>query len=155
MLSDDIKTETSDLLGFVTFRISTLHAKLNAQGADILGKHAGLSLSQWRIISLVQIFGPAVPSADIIRKIGMDKGLFSRNLKTLLANGYIAAQPDPGDQRRQLLSLTGKGKETYDRVIVVVRKRQKALLDGISEAEKTALFATLDKLEVNARKRGF
>lgn len=152
MLSNAVGPETPEMLDFVTFRISTLHARLNAQGAHILRQHAGLSLNQWRIISLVQIFGPAVPSAEIIRKIGLDKGLFSRNLKTLVAQGYIASSPDSSDQRRQLLSLTDKGKRIYDKTILVMRKRQEALLEGISAAEKSALFATLAKLDKNARK---
>lgn len=148
-------SEASELLNFVTYRVSQVHPKLNAQAAYLLRKHAGLSLLQWRIIALLKTFGPRVPSVEIVSQANMDKGLFSRTLKGLVSDGFVTANVDDHDHRRQLLSLNDKGHGVYDRVITTMRKRQAYLLHNFTEAEKAALFSALDKLETNAKKRDF
>ncbi len=147
--------EKPELTGFLTFKVSQLHAKLNAQAGYILRSHAGLSLVQWRIIALVNAIGPSVPSSSIISQVGMDKGLFSRNLKDLIASGYVEGESDPSDHRRILLSLTDKGQHLHDRVIKVMRARQKHLLEGISNSDQQILFDAFKKIERNAEARDF
>ena len=145
----------SELLALATYRISKVHSKLNAQAAYVLRKEAGLNLVQWRILAWLNAFGPKVPSADIINKVSMDKGLFSRSLKTLVSEEFIIAEADDLDQRRQLLSLSDKGNEIYGQVITIMRKRQKHLLHDVTDTEKAALFSALEKLELNAERRDF
>ncbi|MGI9363597.1 MAG: MarR family winged helix-turn-helix transcriptional regulator [Rhizobiaceae bacterium] len=152
---DERESDANELLDFVTYRLSRVHPRLNAQAAHILKERAGLSLLQWRTIALLRTFGPAVPSIDIIGPFHIDKGLFSRTLKGLAAENYVAVEQDKNDQRRQLLSLTAKGEETYKRVITTMRKRQKYLLHNVSEAEKSVLYSALDKLEINAQRKDF
>ena len=148
-------SEASELLDFITYRISQVHPKLNAQAAHILKNHAGLSLLQWRTIALLKAIGPSVPSIDIINKINMDKGLFSRTLKALIADEFVTAVTDNSDQRRQLLSLTAKGAGRYDNVIAIMRKRQNYLLHDVTESERVALFSALNKLAINAQRKDF
>lgn len=149
------ETEASELLDFITYRISQVHPKLNAQAAYILRKHASLSLLQWRTIALLKTFGPAVSSVDLINQINMDKGLFSRTLKGLITDEFVSAKADKSDQRRQLLSLTSKGADRYDNVITIMRKRQEYLLHDVTKTERAALFSALKKLAVNAKRKDF
>lgn len=153
--AEQIEAEASELLDFITYRLSRVHPRLNAQAGYILKKIAGLSLLQWRTIALLKAFGPAVPSVDIIGPFHMDKGLFSRTLKGLVADGYVVSRLDKTDQRRLLLSLTSKGEDIYESVITTMRKRQAFLLHNFTEAEKAALFSGLEKLEINARRKDF
>ena len=145
----------TELASFITYRISKVHPRLNAQAAHVLRKHAGLSLLQWRIISLVNAFGPEVSSVHIINKVKLDKGLFSRTLKALVSEGYVYSKPDTADQRRLLLSLSEKGQECYDKTIETMRRRQAHLLHNVTDAEKNALFSALEKLEINSQRRDF
>ena len=97
---EDTQSEGAiELLSFVSYRISLLHPKLNAQAAHILGKLAGISLVQWRIISLIDAFGPKISSSEIITRVSMDKGLFSRALKKLVEDERVISMTDPSDQR--------------------------------------------------------
>ena len=153
--AEKIDQQASELLDFVTYKVSQVHPKLNAQAAHVLRKHAGLSLLQWRIIALLKTFGPGVPSVEIINQVNMDKGLFSRTLKALVLDQFVDAKVDTQDQRRQLLSLSHRGHETYDRIITTMRKRQEFLLHDVTVEERAALFSALDKLEANSKRRDF
>ena len=145
----------AELASFVTYRISKVHPRLNAQAAHVLRKHAGLSLLQWRIISLINAFGPEVSSVDIINRVDLDKGLFSRTLKALVSGGYVHSRPDETDHRRLLVTLSQKGQDCYDKTIETMRRRQAHLLHNLTDTEKDALFSALKKLESNSRRRDF
>ena len=145
----------AELASFITYRISKVHPRLNAQAAHILRKHAGLSLLQWRIISLINAFGPEVSSVHIINKVKLDKGLFSRTLKALVTGGYVNSHADDSDHRRVLLSLSQKGRDCYDKTIETMRRRQAHLLHNVSDSEKEALFSALKKIEANSQRKDF
>ena len=152
-MEDDQKAQ--ELTDFVTYRISQLHPKLNAQAAHILKEHAGLSLVQWRILALIHAFGPKVSSGALIEKAGMDKGLFSRGLKRLTAEGFVIGEVDKKDQRRVPLSLTPEGRKLHDKTIAIMRKRQKHLLHDLTDKEEAHLFSAIDKLMANAERTSF
>ena len=103
----------------------------------------------WRIIVSLKAYG-ATSSADLSQSIGMDKGLFSRNLKGLVAEGLVETRPDPSDQRRQLLRLTDDGSVLHARLFPKMRLRQQRLLEGIDRTQRDALFKAIDILERNA-----
>ena len=147
--------DKTELLGFITYRISQLHPKLNAQAAHILREHAGLSLVQWRIIALIKAFGPKVSSTGIIKQVSMDKGLFSRALKSLIHDAMVTAETDISDHRRMLLSLSSKGKELHGNVIETMRDRQRHLMHDITDEEREILFSALAKLERNTQRIDF
>ena len=147
--------ESEDLLRFISYRISRVHAKLNAQAGHILRNHAGLSLVQWRMLAMIKVLGPNVSSSDVIEFATVDKGLFSRNLKAMLADGLVSGTADKEDQRRLLLRLTDKGQQLYERTLSVTRCRQDHLTHNLTPEERHALERALDKLEVNAERKDF
>ncbi len=146
-----IKNNNSELDGmplqqFLTYRFSRLQAKLNAQGARMLAELAGITVTQWRIIALVGSHGRAT-SAELTRLGAIDKGLFSRNLKKLIAGGVIQTVVDKGDNRALQLSLSRRGQAIYDRVLPHMRERQFELKSGLSKQEEDVLFRALEKIE--------
>jgi len=153
--TDQKEKAAAELSGFITYRMSRVSPKLNAQAGHILRKHAGLSLVQWRIIALVHSFGPNISSKELADLVGMDKGLFSRSLKTLLSAGLVAGENDANDLRRTLLTTTQDGNAIYERTIKVMRRRQAFLLHDLSEEEIAVLMHAMDILEKNAERRDF
>lgn len=147
--------DADKLLSLVTYKIARVHSKLNAQATHVLRNHAGLGLLEWRIITMLIAFGPSVPSVEIINQIQMDKGLFSRTLKGLVANGYVKVETDSGDQRRTLLSITPKGEDMRKDFAPIMHKRQEHLLHDITDTEKAVLLRALEKLSNNAHRRDF
>ena len=137
---------------FLTFRLNRAHAKLNAQANHILGRHAGISLVQWRIIALLGS-DTANTLTELITLVDADKGQFSRRVKTLLDLGLVAARQNPSDRRQQILRLTPKGRKLYDDTIEVMRKRQRLLINSLSGQELEVFYQALDKLSAAANHR--
>lgn len=145
--------ETLPLKQFLTYRLSRVQAKLNAQANAILREVAGLTLWQWRVLALVGGAGQTRLS-DLARIAALDKGLLSRNLKGLVAEGLIQSKQDDVDHRVQHLSLTAEGKALFEHTLPKMRKRQQALRAPLTPEELKALYSALDKLEVAADERG-
>lgn len=131
---------------FITYRLSRVQARLNAQGARILQNAAGLSLIQWRIITLVAGHDGAT-STELTAVSSIDKGLFSRKLKTLVQDGIVQARVDQADNRVQHLFLTDKGHEIHARVLPIMIRRQEALREGLGDEKAEALFQLLVETE--------
>ena len=139
---------------YLTYRLSRVQAKLNAQGAKVLGDAVGLTLAQWRVIALVGAAGQTRLSA-LAKEAALDKGLLSRNLKTLIKQGLILSEQDDIDHRVQHLSLTEKGQDVFYRALPVTRKRQDWLRKDLSEEEIAVFRTVLDKLEIAAERQEF
>lgn len=90
-----------------------------------------------------------------MRQAALDKGMLSRNIKLLVADGLVMTEGDDADQRAQTLALTQKGRQLVDRMLPVMRKRQKFLRGELDEGELAVLFRALDKLELAAEVQDF
>jgi DNA-binding MarR family transcriptional regulator len=150
----DALQEDLPLHQYLTFRLSRVQAKLNAQGARVLMDAAGLTLAQWRVVALVGAAGKTRLS-DLARITALDKGLLSRNVKNLVKQGLITSTPDSFDHRVQHLTLSEQGREIFDRALPVTRRRQNHLRAGLTPEEIDAFRKVLDKLEIAAEKTDF
>ena len=136
---------------FITYRLARLHAKLNAQASRILAAHAGITLTQWRLIALIG-GKDEITLTEINRATQMDKGQLSRTIKGLLGNGMIASRSSLNDQRQQLLTLTEAGRGIYHETLPKMQARQRLLMDSLRPEEKTLIFSAIDKLELASEK---
>ncbi|MEL7524556.1 MAG: MarR family winged helix-turn-helix transcriptional regulator [Pseudomonadota bacterium] len=136
---------------FLTYRLSRVQAKLNTQAQRILSAAADISLIQWRIIALIGSSGDT-HAGELTRRAALDKGLFSRNLKTLMKRGMVTSREDKADHRIAILSLTADGQALYQKVLPIMRARQRALRSTMTKSELDVLHRALDKLEIAAEK---
>ncbi|WP_161594621.1 MarR family winged helix-turn-helix transcriptional regulator [Marimonas lutisalis] len=134
---------------FLTYRLSRVQAKLNAQATRLLRDTSGITLAQWRVIALIGAAGQTRLSA-LAREAALDKGLVSRNLKTLIGDGLVSTRTDDSDHRAQILQLTRTGQDIYERTLPIMQARQKRLRDGLSETELESFRRVLDHLEIAA-----
>ncbi len=149
-MSDPLENTTTpealQLANFLTYRMARVQAKLNAQGARLLREVAGLTLTQWRIIFLVAR-ADDTRSSEITRAFEIDKGLLSRNLKTLIADGLIKSRTDETDHRAHNLTLTDEGRRLFEETLPHMQKRQAGLRTALTEQELTTFQTALNKLE--------
>lgn len=136
---------------FVTYRISQIAARMSSHAAKVLRDECGLSVVQWRILSLLGVSAP-VTSSVLVKLIAMDAGLFSRNLKKMVDAGLITSKTDPLDQRQQILRLTRSGKDQFEKAAPVMSARRVMLIDNISERDRQTFFKVLNQLEDNLEK---
>lgn len=130
----------------VTIRIARLNARLTAQARRVLSETAGISLSQWRVFATIDFEGP-ISSVEIARKVGFDKALISRTVRSMLSEGLLSTTPDPQDHRRHVLDLTAKGRAVAERARAAMRSRQEALLGSMADDQREVLFQCFDQLE--------
>lgn len=136
----------SDLSTFVTFRIARVQNALNAHAIATLAAHCDLTLTEWRMLASVE-YRSKTTAAEIVRHTQIDKGQVSRAIKLLRERGLLDVVENDIDHRRQTLSLSQQGRETFEKIVVVMRKRQATLTENISEDDLKTVFSVLDRLE--------
>lgn len=151
--SNDTNRFAEGLRSFVTFRIMRVQNKLNAQAAAMLRKHTELSLTEWRIVSLLNLTGPTTASS-ISRVAEMDKGQISRGIKPLIERGLVKTSEHEQDNRQTILALTDEGSKIVRENSKIMRARQQRLTHDISDAELKLLYDILDRLYDNAEMPG-
>lgn len=130
----------------LTYRITRLNAKMNAQASRVLKENGGLSQTQWRVLVLVDFLGPTTP-AHIAREIVMDKGQLSRAIKTMSECGLIRVSASESDHRAHVVSMTAQGRAIFERTRPAMRQRQAAYANQLTSQERDVLLKAMEKLE--------
>ena len=138
---------------FLTFRLNRLSNALRTNLTKAYLEDFELSLPEWRLLALVARFSP-LRFSEVTARSGMDKGQVSRTLRVMATRGLTKMKVirDRGSRSAEALaapvmvSITAKGRSLYRAVLPVARRRQAEVLMTLSEADRYALYATLDKL---------
>lgn len=137
-----------DVERFVTFQVNQLSTAFERQWTRVMRDRAGISLSQWRILAMLET-GPEVFSR-LVDAIGIDKALMSRSTRGLEALDLIKVAPTPEDARSLTLSLTPKGRRLLARMMPLASQRQQRLLSSLTEEERRCFFRAVTKLKAAA-----
>lgn len=141
-MTDDEKA-TRD---FVAFKVERVHSKLTAQATKLLAERCGLTPRQWWIIADLMAEAPET-ATELARISDVDKGLLSRNLKTLKEKGLVEMRRDPSDQRQQLIALTEAGRAKHAETLPLMRARNQHLTAGVSPEDMRTTMDVLSALE--------
>ena len=134
------------LASVLTYRLSKLQARLNAQAADLLRRYGAVPLAHWRVL-MVLSSGLATTQKEIVEVAAFDKGQVSRIVDKLIEQEFLLSDIDIDDKRIRKLKLTASGKLMIARLIPLMQQRQEHLVGAFSEAEKKQLFEFLDRLD--------
>lgn len=128
----------------LTFKFAVVQRQLDRQLARILSDY-GLSVTGYRVMAIIEAFGET-SAAELGRMGGLDKGLVSRCVADLSAQGLLAARADPTNARRRILGLTPAGRERLAALQPAVDVRN-AGLHGLFDGEELArLHEALDRM---------
>jgi len=135
----------SPLIDRFGFRMS-LWAGLYAGPAFIeVERRLGVSRDENNILFSLSLYGST--TAKVISDyLGRPKNSISRAVERLMRRGLISSVVDPTDRRRIVLAVSPEGRAIYEESSKVWRERQDHLLSTLSDIEKVALDAILDKL---------
>lgn len=129
---------------FLTFQVNQLSSAFERQWARFMREKAGVSLSEWRILAMLQ-HGPRT-FAHVVELTAMNKALAHRSARTLADLDLIGISDTPGDARSTTLALSAKGRKLLAKVLPLSMKRQKLFLSALSAAERQAFYSALGKL---------
>jgi DNA-binding MarR family transcriptional regulator len=89
--------------------------------------------------------GPASQAA-LGRRLAADRSDMHRTVGELESRGLIAREPDPGDRRRNLVTLTGAGVAALRGADALVDAAQAELLVPLRAAERDELVRLLSRV---------
>lgn len=133
------------------YRFSILAALSTRALAGLLAEHSGLTVAGWRALSIIGAHEP-LSSGSVARHSSMDADKVTRAVDRLVAKRLVAREADEADRRRVVLTLTVRGRKVYGEIDRRRREIDAKFLSVLTEAEREAFFATLDKLELQARR---
>lgn len=110
-----------------------------------VGKVHRLSINEWRVLRTVA-FAEGLSQQDISDRAGLDKMTVSRAVDRLVAAGRVTRRPDERDRRRSVVTMTECGWRVYAAIVPTALRREAEFLASLSDDERRALTALVDKL---------
>jgi DNA-binding MarR family transcriptional regulator/GNAT superfamily N-acetyltransferase len=86
-------------------------------------------------------------ATDIGRDLGLDPGYLSRILRGFEKNGLIRRQVSPDDGRQSLLSITGKGRKTFEPLETRTLEQVGEVLGRLTPPQQDRLVAAMGSIE--------
>lgn len=134
-----------DLLSYRLHRVANV---LSRSAALRYRREFDVSLGEWRTIALLGQEEPQTLNR-LARLAGLDKAQMSRVIAKLTERGLVLRELGP--RRTTQLTLTRRGRTTYQGLITAANERNDAFLVCLTQAEREALDSALDKLATLAR----
>jgi len=104
--------ELTDSLGYL---LKHAHLRLSEQTDKAL---APLGLDAKELGILVVIAGPEpLSQQQVAQQLGVDRTTMVAMLDTLEGKGIVSRHPHPDDRRRNVVELTGAGRDTFQRAL--------------------------------------
>src|SRR5262245_64641602 len=137
----------------LVFRVSSkvirLANILRRSSTLVYGRKFGLSQVEWRIVALVGEHAP-ISLGALAELMGLDKGQASRGVSALVARRLVL-RAYRRDGRGVGITLTARGAQIYAELMASALERNRVLLHGLSDAEKSKFLRILDRLTGLAR----
>jgi DNA-binding MarR family transcriptional regulator len=132
---------------FLPHLVARLAHQLNSDLVEKL-RIEGINLTRCRIHAVLAM-GEGITINEIIDRAMMQQSALSRALASMVKEGYVRRVVRRDDARCAGIYLTDKGRALFDTLNVVVRRREKRLLAGMSPREVRAAFALMRRLSRN------
>ena len=104
----------------------------------------GLSFSECHLLTELESLGQATAS-ELADSLVLEKSTVSRLVNGLIERGLLAFVSDPSDRRRRLLSLTGDGCCTNERINTLACSQVKSALSMVPPADRPVVAAGLER----------
>jgi DNA-binding MarR family transcriptional regulator len=99
----------------------------------------------YRLLASLADSGPA-SQAELGRRTGVDRSDVVAALNELADKGLIERSPDPGDRRRNIITITPDGDRHLTHLDGVLAQVQEDLCSPLSQAERQELIRLLTRL---------
>jgi DNA-binding MarR family transcriptional regulator len=127
---------------------SWLLAQSAAQANRAVSKavsESGASRSHYAALASLEEFGP-LNQAALSDHIGLDRSDVVRLVDELAAAKLVVRDPDPGDRRRNIVTLTTRGRQRLAQLDDLLAQAQTEALDRLDRAERVELVKLLSRL---------
>jgi DNA-binding MarR family transcriptional regulator len=106
---------------------------------------AGGHAYHFAILAALDEFGPD-SQVRIGQRCGIDQSDMHAMLNELTEQGHVARTPDPGDRRRNLITLTAAGRRRLEELDTTLTGVQHDILDALTATERDTLTVLLTRI---------
>jgi DNA-binding MarR family transcriptional regulator len=104
---------------------------------------AGISFSQLKCLGVLSNADTPLSLGALSEAIGLSLAAVSRAVDGLVQRGEVKRQEDPSDRRSKLVTVSARGRSTYERVVAVRVAGVERFVDGLAPDEREALGAAI------------
>jgi len=106
-------------------------------------QEAGISFSQLKCLGLLSEADAPLSLGGLSEETGLSLPAISRGIDGLVQRGEVKRTEDPSDRRSKLLTVTARGRATYERLASVRAAGVQRFVEGLEPDERDALGAAL------------
>ena len=106
---------------------------------------AGARGYHYRLLAALEEFG-AASQAALGRRIEIDRSDVVASLNELEADALVRRRPDPDDRRRNVVTITARGKRRLAKLDGVLSAVQEQLLEPLTSKEREDFVRLIEKL---------
>lgn len=130
-------------------RVSRLSRLFDRELGDHFARH-GLQRGEFDILATLRRSGPPhrLTAGALVGASMVTSGAITNRIDRLVAKRLVTRETDPASRRRVLITLTDRGRELVDEVVVSHLEVETRLLATLSDEDQDALAALLRVLLV-------
>jgi DNA-binding MarR family transcriptional regulator len=104
---------------------------------------AGISFSQLKCLGLLSNADAPLSLGALSEEIGLSLAAVSRAVDGLVQRGELKRAEDPSDRRSKLVTVSARGRRTYERIVAVRMAGVERFVEGLEPDEREALGAAV------------
>ncbi|MET8652486.1 MarR family winged helix-turn-helix transcriptional regulator [Nocardia aurea] len=135
----------ADRLRALPTRLVNQVAIVADRATDRALEHTGSRRHHYALLTTLRAFGPD-SQAELGRRTRVDRSDIVAALNDLAERGFVERSPDPGDRRRNIVTMTDSGARHLAELDRRLDTAQDELLAGFSAAERTELVELLTRI---------
>lgn len=139
--------------GFAPYLMNRIMGRYNASLRHEMAR-MGWTAPKMRALAVLSVIeGPTIRQLAVYTVV--EQSTLSRALDSLAADGLIRREADPEDSRVTRVFATPEGRAAFDAFWPTMATAAGQMFEGVSEAERLAFTATLQKMLANIRRHDF
>jgi DNA-binding MarR family transcriptional regulator len=104
---------------------------------------AGISFSQVKCLMVLADSSEPLSVKELSDKLGLSLPAVSRAVEGLVQRGEVVREEDARDRRSKLVTVTARGRRTYEQMVEVRMAGVRSFVDELEPAEREALAAAI------------
>jgi DNA-binding MarR family transcriptional regulator len=106
-------------------------------------QEAGISFTQLKCVGVLREADAPLPLGALADELALSPAAVSRAVDGLVQRGELKREEDPEDRRSKIVSLTARGRATYERILAVRLAGLKNFVEELEPQEREALGSAL------------
>ena len=136
-----------DLENFLAYRLDRISEAVSRHFQPVYRDQHGMTRPEWKVLAHFGEQGKTLTAREIVRRTGLHKTKVSRAVSALEKRRWLERKRDDADRRIEHLALTAKGRSEYNKLVGLLKAREKELLEHLDADQMRTVSEALSILE--------